>query len=67
MLDEEIRLPRGSDANLLLRMHKEHEKNPQYKKPKMASLTFVVVHYAGEVLASSLFPPTSSLRPPTSS
>lgn len=49
MADEELRLPSGSDANLLSRMHGAHAGNKYYVKPKLASSTFSIQHYAGPV------------------
>ena len=49
MVDEELRLPKGSDANLLTRMHKDYERNKYYVKPRTAKPVFSICHYAGEV------------------
>lgn len=49
MVDEELKLPKGSDSNLLTRMHKEYEKNKYYVKPRTAKPVFSINHYAGEV------------------
>ena len=51
MTDEELRLPKGSDDNLLTRLHKQHKGHKNYAVPKFGSNTsFVVAHYAGEVI-----------------
>ncbi len=52
MLDEEVRLPKGSDANLLTRLHHDHDKHPHYRKPRIMAPTFIVAHYAGDVTYS---------------
>lgn len=49
MTDEEIKLPKGSDKNLLSRMHAQHAKHKYYVKPKMGGESFTVKHYAGPV------------------
>ena len=60
MVSEEIKLPKGSDANLLTRMHAAFEAKPDkagkasgpsshYQKPKTSKPEFTVRHYAGEV------------------
>lgn len=49
MVDDELRMPKATDATLLSRMHQTHEKNKYYVKPKMAKPIFSVNHYAGEV------------------
>ena len=49
MIGEEIRLPKGSDANCLSRMHAAFDSNSRYRKPKLNLPEFNVRHYAGEV------------------
>ena len=49
MVDEEIRLPKGSDENLLQRMHTAYHKHSHYIKPKTQGSVFTIIHYAGEV------------------
>ena len=52
MTDEEARLPKGSDENLLLRMHTQHagkQAHPDYVKPKTSVPQFGIKHYAGDV------------------
>ena len=49
MIGEEIRLPKGSDANCLSRMHAAFDSNSRYRKPKLNLPEFSVRHYAGEV------------------
>lgn len=49
MTDEEIKLPKGSDDNLLTRMHQSHNGNKYYIKPKTGIPVFSIQHYAGEV------------------
>lgn len=49
MADEEIRLPKGSDLNLLDRMDKALQDNQYYTKRKMGKPVFTIQHYAGPV------------------
>jgi len=49
VLDEEIRLPNGSDSNFLQRLHKAQMGCRYYRKPRMQVEQFTVVHYAGDV------------------
>lgn len=49
MLDEELRIPKGSDLNLLSRLNQTFAKHPCYQYPKTAKPIFTVVHYAGAV------------------
>jgi myosin heavy subunit len=50
MCDEEIRIPNGSDMNLLDRMDAQHARNAYYKKRKIGHPVFTVEHYAGQVV-----------------
>ena len=55
MLDDEIRLPRGSDMSYLNKLAKKHRSNPrlytkQPKDLKMLKEEFFVTHYADKVL-----------------
>jgi myosin-5 len=50
-LDEELKLPRGSDEGFLSKLSKRHDAHANLGKPppKFASTHFVIVHFAGEV------------------
>lgn len=47
MLDEELRVPRGSDDKLLEKYHQQFGKSPHYQKPKTMQPVFGINHYAG--------------------
>jgi myosin heavy subunit len=53
MLDEEIVVPKGSDAGFLSKVLQKHAKHESLARPKPkelnAQLCFKIVHYAGEV------------------
>ncbi|XP_065187492.1 unconventional myosin-Va-like isoform X2 [Sycon ciliatum] len=49
MLDEECKLPRGSDDNWGEKLIKAHTGCPFFKKPKIGRETFFVVHFAAPV------------------
>ena len=50
MIAEEIRLPKGTDTNLLSRMHDTLVNNTHYIKPKQRGNTFSIRHYADTVI-----------------
>ena len=57
MISEEIKLPKGNDANLLTRMHQaydgkqgEAKGGKHYVKPKTNAPQFTIKHYAGDVV-----------------
>jgi myosin heavy subunit len=49
LLDEESRFPEATDESLLLKLHKNHESQDYYEKPKQKGNNFIVKHYAGNV------------------
>ncbi|KAJ8602497.1 hypothetical protein CTAYLR_001247 [Chrysophaeum taylorii] len=57
MIDEELSVPRGSDATLLSKVLKAYDKHKQFEKPnskncprEFSRLAFGVIHYAGLVM-----------------
>ena len=52
-LDEEIKVPRGSDTTFLNKINKHHAASPHFKEVRTSKSEFVVIHYAGEVLYDS--------------
>jgi myosin-5 len=55
LLDEESRLPMGSDAQFVTKLHHNFgsEKHPFYKKPRFGKSAFTVCHYALDVAYES--------------
>eukprot|EP00117_Sycon_ciliatum_P034727 scpid4751/ scgid26450/ Myosin-VIIa; Protein crinkled len=54
LVDEESRFPKGTDASLLIKLHKQHAEHIYYLKPKSAqNTTFGVRHFAGDVYYES--------------
>lgn len=53
LLDEELRVPRGSDKGFIGKLHEAHSRNRVYKRFLKNPQFFVVKHYAGEVLYDS--------------
>ncbi|ORY43349.1 hypothetical protein BCR33DRAFT_766571 [Rhizoclosmatium globosum] len=49
-LDEEGKLPRGTEESFLIKLEKTHEKHKNFTKPKTKTGVFGIKHYAGEVL-----------------
>lgn len=50
MLDEELRLPRGSDTNFLQKANNAYQSNERFVKAIKVANAFSVNHYAGQVL-----------------
>jgi myosin-5 len=55
LLDEESRLPMGSDEQFVTKLHHNYaaDKNKFYKKPRFGKSTFTVCHYAIDVTYES--------------
>eukprot|EP01126_Amoeba_proteus_P025691 TRINITY_DN25558_c0_g1_i1.p1 TRINITY_DN25558_c0_g1~~TRINITY_DN25558_c0_g1_i1.p1 ORF type:complete len:222 (-),score=51.03 TRINITY_DN25558_c0_g1_i1:111-695(-) len=49
MLDEECKLPKGTDDALLQRIVKAHQRNPHFQKAAQEIDTFRIGHFAGQV------------------
>jgi myosin-5 len=54
LLDEECRIPKGTDETYLSKLHENLGKNECYVKPRTAKSCFGIKHYAGEVVQSPL-------------
>ncbi|XP_047130704.1 unconventional myosin-Va isoform X1 [Hydra vulgaris] len=51
LLDEECRMPKGSDASWASKLYKHHLKNGRYfEKPRMSDVAFIIRHYADDVV-----------------
>ena len=50
LLDEETRVPKGTDETYLDKLHNACGQNPYYVRPRTLKSTFGIKHYAGEVL-----------------
>ena len=54
LLDEESRMPSGSDANLCQKLHSTHGTNKAFKKPRFGgNNAFTIAHYALDVTYDS--------------
>ncbi|KAM8874944.1 unconventional myosin-Va isoform 2-T2 [Spinachia spinachia] len=52
LLDEECRMPKGSDESWVLKLYDQHlssRRHPHFQKPRMSNSAFVIVHFAGTV------------------
>mmetsp|Transcript_41208 Transcript_41208/g.68864 ORF Transcript_41208/g.68864 Transcript_41208/m.68864 type:complete len:1215 (-) Transcript_41208:481-4125(-) len=53
MIDEEIRIPKGSDTTFMKKLESKHVKTKEFKRVLRRPDNFIVVHYAGNVEYSS--------------
>lgn len=61
LLDEECKLPKTTDTTLLQKFHSSLGTHDNYEVPRRAqNSSFIVKHYAGEVMALSTVENSSS-------
>ncbi|KTF92510.1 hypothetical protein cypCar_00005417 [Cyprinus carpio] len=50
LLDEECRMPKGSDENWARKLYDQHlNHSPHFRKPRMSNSAFIIVHFADMV------------------
>jgi myosin heavy subunit len=52
-IDEELRMPKGSDKTWLDKLLNNHRQNPYFAPERSSASAFVVKHYAGDVCYES--------------
>ncbi|KAM4706857.1 unconventional myosin-Vb isoform 2-T2 [Discoglossus pictus] len=46
LLDEECKMPKGTDQNWAQKLYERHSSSQHFKKPRMSNISFIVVHFA---------------------
>ncbi|KTF75669.1 hypothetical protein cypCar_00017703, partial [Cyprinus carpio] len=49
LLDEECKVPKGTDQNWAQKLYSKHSKSGHFEKPRMSNRSFIVVHFADKV------------------
>jgi len=49
LLDEECKMPKGSDQNWCLKLYDKHTKTQHFSKPRMSQKSFIIHHFADDV------------------
>ncbi|XP_050949314.1 unconventional myosin-Vb [Labeo rohita] len=49
LLDEECKVPKGTDQNWAQKLYSKHSNSGHFEKPRMSNTSFVVVHFADKV------------------
>nr|XP_046231871.1 unconventional myosin-Vb isoform X3 [Scatophagus argus] len=49
LLDEECKVPKGTDQNWAQKLYKQHSSSNHFEKPRMSNTSFVIVHFADKV------------------
>ncbi|XP_070408592.1 unconventional myosin-Vb isoform X2 [Nothobranchius furzeri] len=49
LLDEECKVPKGTDQNWAQKLYKQHSSSEHFQKPRMSNISFIIVHFADKV------------------
>ncbi|XP_041666986.1 unconventional myosin-Vb [Cheilinus undulatus] len=49
LLDEECKVPKGTDQNWAQKLYKQHSSSAHFQKPRMSNVSFIIVHFADKV------------------
>ncbi|XP_012931424.1 unconventional myosin-Vb isoform X1 [Heterocephalus glaber] len=49
LLDEECKVPKGTDQNWVQKLYDRHSSSQHFQKPRMSSTSFIVIHFADKV------------------
>ncbi|XP_069557027.1 unconventional myosin-Vb isoform X1 [Brachyistius frenatus] len=49
LLDEECKVPKGTDQNWAQKLYKQHGSSAHFQKPRMSNTSFIILHFADQV------------------
>ncbi|XP_060930749.1 unconventional myosin-Vb [Limanda limanda] len=49
LLDEECKVPKGTDVNWAQKLYQQHSAKDQFQKPRMSNTSFIIIHFADKV------------------
>ncbi|KAM7392264.1 hypothetical protein PAMA_007401 [Pampus argenteus] len=49
LLDEECKVPKGTDQNWVQKLYKQHLSGAHFQKPRMSNTSFIIIHFADKV------------------
>ncbi|XP_055009754.1 unconventional myosin-Vb isoform X2 [Boleophthalmus pectinirostris] len=49
LLDEECKVPKGTDQNWAQKLYKQHNNSAHFQKPRMSNISFIIIHFADKV------------------
>ncbi|KAM4719666.1 unconventional myosin-Vb isoform 3-T3 [Anableps anableps] len=49
LLDEECKVPKGTDQNWAQKLYKQHSSSGHFQKPRMSNTSFIIIHFADKV------------------
>uniref|UniRef100_A0A3Q3WQY3 Uncharacterized protein n=1 Tax=Mola mola TaxID=94237 RepID=A0A3Q3WQY3_MOLML len=49
LLDEECKVPKGTDTNWAQKLYKQNSSSAHFQKPRMSNIAFIIIHFADKV------------------
>uniref|UniRef100_A0A8C9ZTK0 Myosin VB n=1 Tax=Sander lucioperca TaxID=283035 RepID=A0A8C9ZTK0_SANLU len=49
LLDEECKVPKGTDQNWAQKLYKQNSSSAHFQKPRMSNTSFIIIHFADKV------------------
>uniref|UniRef100_A0A668AXA8 Unconventional myosin-Vb n=1 Tax=Myripristis murdjan TaxID=586833 RepID=A0A668AXA8_9TELE len=49
LLDEECKVPKGTDQNWAQKLYGQHSSSAHFQKPRMSNTSFIIIHFADKV------------------
>uniref|UniRef100_A0A4W3JK75 Myosin VB n=1 Tax=Callorhinchus milii TaxID=7868 RepID=A0A4W3JK75_CALMI len=49
LLDEECKVPKGSEESWAQKLYDRHTSSPHFQKPRMSNMAFIIIHFADKV------------------
>ncbi|XP_031596926.1 unconventional myosin-Vb isoform X2 [Oreochromis aureus] len=49
LLDEECKVPKGTDQNWAQKLYNKHSSSVHFQKPRMSNISFIIIHFADKV------------------
>ncbi|XP_060917898.1 unconventional myosin-Vb isoform X2 [Labrus mixtus] len=49
LLDEECKVPKGTEQNWAQKLYKQHSSSAHFQKPRMSNISFIIIHFADMV------------------
>ncbi|XP_068562946.1 unconventional myosin-Vb isoform X1 [Cebidichthys violaceus] len=49
LLDEECKVPKGTDQNWAQKLYKQNSSSAHFQKPRMSNVSFIIIHFADKV------------------
>uniref|UniRef100_A0A669CAF6 Myosin VB n=1 Tax=Oreochromis niloticus TaxID=8128 RepID=A0A669CAF6_ORENI len=54
LLDEECKVPKGTDQNWAQKLYNKHSSSAHFQKPRMSNISFIIIHFADKIRSFSI-------------